>query len=77
MENSQLPGKPPFCFQYSLGSEMDGSPYGMEDDMMGDMDEYGQEGEEGDPMDGSGQYGQEGEYGDENVSYNLTPIQTL
>jgi hypothetical protein len=49
----------------------------MEDDMMGDMDEYGQEGEEGDPMDGSGQYGQEGEYGDENVSYNLTPIQTL
>jgi len=53
---------------------MDGSPYGMEDDMMGDMDDYGQEGEEGDPMDGSGQYGQEGEYGDENVSYNINAI---
>jgi hypothetical protein len=39
---------------------MEGSPdygmEGMEDDMMGDMDDYGQEGEhyEGDPMDGSG-----------------------
>lgn len=53
---------------------MDGSPYGMEDDMMGDMDDYGQEGEESDPMDGSGQYGQEGEYGDENVSYNINAI---
>ena len=45
-----------------LGSDMDGSPYGMEDDMMGDEDmDYGQEheheyGMEGD-MDGSGQYG--------------------
>ena len=53
---------------------MDGSPYGMEDDMMGDMDQYGQEHdgqyEEGDPMDNSGQYGQEeGEYGEEAVSY--------
>jgi hypothetical protein len=29
----------------SLGSDMDGSPYGNEEDMMGDMDdmEYGQE----------------------------------
>lgn len=41
----------------------------MDDDMMGDMDDYGQEQdgnqyEEGDPMDGSGQYGEEeGEYG--------------
>jgi len=53
---------------------MDGSPYGMEEDMMGDMDDYDQEGEhyeEGDPMDGSGQYGQEGEYGEENVSYKF------
>ena len=54
---------------------MEGSPnYGMEDmedgmdpDMMGDMDDYGQE---GDPMDGSGQYGNE-EYGEENVSYRF------
>jgi len=41
---------------------MDGSPYGNEEDMMGDMDdmEYGQEqdiyGQEGE-MDNSGQYG--------------------
>lgn len=57
---------------------MEGSPdygmEGMEDDMMGDMDDYGQEGEhfEGDPMDGSNQYGEEGaQYGDENVSYKI------
>ena len=56
------------------GSDMDGSPYGMED-MMGEDDmEYGQEqdpyGMEGE-MDGSGQYGQEEgqEYGEEMVSY--------
>jgi hypothetical protein len=65
---------------------LEGSPEygneGMEDDMMGDMDDYGQEGEhyeEGDPMDGSQQYGEEGaEYGDENVSYkNIQTVLTV
>ena len=56
----QMQGKCLFEFNFS-GSDMDGSPYGMEEDLMGEdgmeygqeQDPYGMEGEN----DGSGQYG--------------------
>ncbi len=69
----QMQGMSFECFTFE-GSDMDGSPYGMEEDMMGEDMEYGQEmdpyGQEGE-MENSGQYGQEEgqEYGDETVSY--------
>lgn len=36
----QMQGRLPACSDFS-GSDMDGSPYGMEEDMMGEDMEYG------------------------------------
>ena len=38
----QMQGRYSACLKFA-GSDMDGSPYGMEEDMMGEDMEYGQE----------------------------------